>query len=176
MPSSRRIKATVLFILFAIIITIYVSTSASETRANQFYTSTRDALSHREGQDSRGKDLLSDDKPTQQRLKEAEDKAKSAADQKALEFHGPDVKQQGQKAKPEVKNEMEETGEDGVAKQVVRPGTDPLIVKTKEKIDKERELKEATQTTEEHNAEEELNFILKRGPSRCTVEAPTNTS
>jgi hypothetical protein len=169
MPSSRRIKATVLFILFAIVVTIYISTSASETRANKFYTTTKDALSHGEGDGKTLKDLLNDDVPVQTRLKEAEEKAKNAADKKATEFHGPDVKEQAQGTKTEVKNEMDETGEAGVAKQVVRPGTDPLIVKTKEKIEKEREIKEATETKEEHNAEEELNFILKRSPSKLTL-------
>lgn len=168
MPSSRRIKVTIICILFAIIVSIYVSTSASTTRGDKFYKSTQDALlSYRKEQEANGKSLLNTDKPVEQRLSEAADRAKKVAEEKAADFHGSEIKEHGQDfiRKPDVKDDMKETGEAGVAKQIVRPGTDPLIVKTKEKVDKQREIQKTRETKEEHNAEEELNFILKRSPS-----------
>ncbi|KAF2672006.1 glutaredoxin [Microthyrium microscopicum] len=163
MPPNRRIRALMMFAIAAIIAIIYISTSASQTRTNKFYTSTRDALSLRESEEAGGKALESDDGAVQARLKDAADKAKQSADKKAEEFHGADVKEEGQK----INSEIKATGEDGVARKSFKGNSDKVMKEAEGRMDREHQQRlseEPKETEEEHKAEEELNYILKRSP------------
>jgi hypothetical protein len=145
MPSNRRFKATLLLLALIIIITIYITSAGQQTRSSPFYTRTSDALDAREAEERGGRGLESDDFEVQKRLREAEEKAKKAADKKGAEFHGEDVKKKAEKVKEE--KDAVKAGVEGDGQKVVKP-------------------EESKESEEEHKAETELNFILKRSPSK----------
>jgi len=147
MPSNRRFKATVLCIALALIIIIYVSSSPQRTRDSPFYTRTADALAQREKEEEGGRGIESDDIAVQRRLREAADAAKISADKKAAAFHGEDVKQKG----TEIKSKLDE---EEASKSVEKGGSDSQKVVADDTAESE----------DDHRAENELNFILKRSP------------
>jgi hypothetical protein len=148
MPSNRRFKATILLVALIVIITIYITSAGHQTRSSPFYTRTSDALALREAEEQGGRAIESDDLEVQKRLREAEEKAKAAADKKGAEFHGEDVKKKAEKVKEENEAMGGGAGADG-----------QKAVKVENKVESE----------EEHKAEAELNFILKRSPSKRHV-------
>jgi hypothetical protein len=163
MISARRIKAVILLAIVAFLIAIYVASSPSTTRSSAFYTSTRAALNQREADEANVKALESDDLAVQNRLREAEQKAKMAADRKGERFHGKDFKNGAKIVSVAVDHDA------GVARKTLKGGSEKVLLETKGKLDKVREEAEknrATQTAEERKAEAELNYILKRSPSK----------
>jgi len=172
MPSNRRVRAVLICGIVAIIITLYVSSSASSTRSSPFYTSTRDALSQRQAEEAHGAALESDDSAVQARLREAEEKAKKAADKKGDEFHSEEFKSKAAKVKAEV-DMSRASGDGGVAKKDgsirkdFRGGSEKVLMEAEGKAEKERqkEKEESEKSPEERKAEAELNYILKRSPS-----------
>ena len=172
MPSTRRIKATILSAIIAVLILIYVTSSPSTTRSSPFYTSTRDALTQREAEEADGKALENDDRAVQKRLREAEEKAKKAADKKGEEFHGGEIKSAAEKVKAEVDRGRAVGDDRGVARKNLKGGSEKVLMEAKGKIQREREeveKKEESQTPEERKAEAELNYILKRSPSKFAM-------
>jgi hypothetical protein len=148
MPSNRKLKATVLFVVLAILVTIYITSAGHQTRDSPFYTRTADALALREAEEKSGNAIKSDDVEKQRRLREAEEAAKKAANRKGAEFHGEDVKKKGEKIKDEVDR----------AKAVGNMDTGkPNVQKVVEEVE---------QSVEDRKAETELNYILKRSPSK----------
>jgi hypothetical protein len=143
MPSPRRTRATLLLVALALIVIIYISSAPASTRSSPFYTRTRDALAHREAEEAGGAILESDDVAVKMRLREAAEKAKLSADKKGEEFHGGEVKEKGERIKE--------------------------AVEAKEK-EKQKVVKGDGVTVEEHQAEMELNYILKRSPSTLQLD------
>jgi glutaredoxin len=172
MPSNRRFRFTVLLVAIVFIIALYTTSGSRQTRDSAFYTKTSDALGHskHEGGESNDKDIF-------QRLRDAEDAAKRAADKKGEEFHGEEVKSVASKAKAaaeaNAKVEAEAEAEDDSATQERRPrkilkdGTEHVLMQQDgaAKDHKTGDKKEAkVETAAERKAQDELNFILTRSP------------
>jgi len=84
------------------------------------------------------------------RLREAENAAKKAADDKSADFHGEDVVKKGE----QIKADLEALG--GDAAQKVVPGA------------------EKQQGPDAQKVEAELNYILKRSPGKCSPSCPVD--
>ena len=152
MPSNRKLKATVFLLILAILVTVYITSAGRQTRGSDFYTRTADALAQREAEDKKGDAIIAKDFEVQKRLREAEAAAKKAANKKGAEFHGEDVKMKGEKIKDEAER----------AKAVDDVDTGkPSPQKVVKEDDQE--------SVEEQKAKTELNYILKRSPSRNSL-------
>ncbi|KAF1923847.1 glutaredoxin domain-containing protein [Didymella exigua CBS 183.55] len=147
MPSQRRMRLFGVLFLVAVVTILYMTRSAAQTHASDFYTKTSEALQQHEFAEA-AKQRDADSVGT--RLKAAEEAAKKKADEKGAEFHkaveGKDksvagrVKIEGDKPAPVP----------GVAAQGGRPRDQAAM--------KEHE------TPEDHDVEIELNAILKKSP------------
>jgi hypothetical protein len=164
MPSPRRVKVFALVILIFVLVTLYVTSAARQTRSSQFYTKTQDALAqaraHKESsmQDNES-GLGAGDGEVGKRLKEAEEAAKRAADRKGDEFHGEQVKEKV------LSDKKAKEGERKV------PGVASYYTKKELGLDQEKPLKasgeskeQTAETEEDHKVNNELNAILKRSP------------
>jgi hypothetical protein len=164
MPSNRRFKSALLLITVFILVTIYITSAARQTRSSDFYTRTSDALAQRAEEERDGKALESDDLAVHRRLKEAEEAAKKAADKKGAEYHGEEVKSAAENVKANV--EIGRTPGDAVGgrpRKVLKGGaTEKILMKGD---DKKEAKKPNPETEEERQAKEEMNYILKRSPS-----------
>jgi hypothetical protein len=149
MPSNRKLKATILLLILAILITVYITSAGRQTRSSDFYTRTADALAQREADETRGNAIEPDDLEVQKRLREAEAAAKKAANKKGAEFHGDDIKKKGEKIKDEA-DRAKAAGDIDTGK--------PNPQKVVKEDDQE--------SVEDQKAKAELNYILKRSPSR----------
>ena len=164
MPSPRRIKVFALVILIFVLVTLYITGAARQTRSSQFYTKTQDALAQaRAHKESSMQDhesgLGAGDGEVGKRLKEAEEAAKRAADRKGDEFHGEHVKEKV------LSNKKAKEGERKV------PGVAGHYTKEDLGIPSEKALKgqeadkeQTVETEEDHKVKNELNAILKRSP------------
>jgi FtsZ-interacting cell division protein ZipA len=112
MPSNRRLKGFFLIVVLLVLLTLYVTASARQTRSSQFYTKTQDALdAARVAKQAKLHDseaALGEDDMITHRLKAAEEAAKRNADKKGDEFHGEETKQKVIK----VKESLEEVDEE----------------------------------------------------------------
>ena len=143
-----------------------MNSAARQTRSSQFYTSTSDALAQRAEEERDGKALESDDLEVHRRLKAAEEAAKRAADKKGHEFHGDDVKSAAEKVKAEVENARAGAGDaaGGRPRRVLNgAGTEKILI---EGDDKKEVKKQEPESKEDREAKEEMNYILKRSPSK----------
>lgn len=162
MPSPRRIKVFALVVLIGVLVTLYVTGAARQTRSSQFYTKTQDALAqaraHKESaMQDRESGLGAGDSEVGKRLKEAEEVAKRAADRKGDEFHGEHVKEKVLNGKKAKEGERKVPGVAGhYSKQ------DLGIMKPLKEKDGDKE--QAAETEEDHKVKNELNSILKRSP------------
>jgi glutaredoxin len=151
MPSQRRMRVFGLIIALAVILTLYMTTSAQQTRSSAFYQKTREAL--KAEHDVATKQRSSDDVGA--RLKAAEDAAKDSAEKKhakwaeSVEGSPPQVPVGGKK----FDKGGDKTGPvEGVATVGGRP---------RDKLENKE-----SETPEEHEVEVELNAILKKSPSK----------
>jgi FtsZ-interacting cell division protein ZipA len=116
MPSNRRFKAFFLVVALFVLLTLYITASARQTRSSQFYTKTQDALTAaRAAKEAKLHDAevaLGEDDMVTHRLKAAEEEAKRNADKKGDEFHGEEAKQKAIKVKESLEKNDEEA-EDG---------------------------------------------------------------
>jgi type IV secretory pathway VirB10-like protein len=163
----------VLLFVIAIFTLIYMQTAGDSTRANSFYTSTSAALAQREAEERDGKALESDDVAVQQRLREAAEKARKSANEKAEKGYQPEVKKAAEEANvaAHVKGELKEakaqeevelrhkdvdmTKESG-EKVLAKEGPAEEEIKAKEEADrKERQRRE-------DKAKEMLDDLLKK--------------
>ncbi|KAF2395551.1 glutaredoxin, partial [Trichodelitschia bisporula] len=136
MPSSRRLRLLGLAVVLFVLVTLYVTAGARQTRNSAFYGKTSDAL----GAARAAKEAVlrePTDADVGKRLRDAEDAAKRAADKKAEDFHG-----------EEGKKRVEEMGEKSVAGRKIMKEVPEEVPETKEK----------------QRAKDELNDILKRSP------------
>jgi hypothetical protein len=152
MPSQRRMRVFGLLFVLAVVLTLYMTTSAQQTRTSAFYLKTQEALNTKQYQEAtRQRD--SDD--VSSRLKAAEDAAKNSAEKKNEKYF--DSVEGGRGQVPvggrKMVKESDKTGPvPGVATVGGRP-RDKLANKEPE-------------SAEDHEAEVELNAILKRSPSK----------
>jgi hypothetical protein len=170
MPSNRRLKAALLLIAVFVLVSIYVTSAARQTRSSDFYTRTSDALAQRAEEERDGKALESDESAVHRRLKEAEEAAKKAADKKGAEYHGEEIKSAAENVKANADAGREPVG--GRPRKVLKGGATEKILM--EGDDKETK-KQSPETDEEREAKEEMNYILKRSPSMlppCTLIRP----
>jgi len=158
----RRLKVVLMLVLLIILIAMYITSSGHSTRTSAFYTRTQDALATQRAskEESLGHtdhsptvnkdDAQVDTHPTvgvggmaddmRKGLKEAEEKAKAAADKKGDEFHG-------------------EAGREKAAQ---------IGLKDAQEESNEEKKKAEPETEEQSRVKDELNSILKRSPGRLT--------
>jgi len=155
----RRLKVVLLLVLFIVLIALYITSSGHSTRTSAFYSRTQDALAAQRAakEESLGHTdhSLVDDRPdvkvdghptvdvdgktddVRKGLKEAEEKAKAAADKKGDEFHG-------------------EAGREKAAQIGLKDAQEEI---------NEGKKKSEPETEEQGRIKDELNSILKRSPS-----------
>lgn len=155
MPSNRRLKVYGLLIAIIIITTLFYTSQSRASRSPDFYSKTINALDRKPGtagaKDSvvgtgeHGLGGKEENKAMQQRLKEAADSAREKANAKAPKPDPPSaVVGKG--------NAAEGAGDRGVGGRRKQHGSG--------------ESQKAVESEEEHDAEVELNSILKKAPSK----------
>jgi hypothetical protein len=177
MPSARRLKAFFLLVLISVLITLYLTASARQTRTSQFYTKTQDALAAaRAAKDAGLRDVPGGaDADVGARLREAEEAAKKAADIKGDAFHGEEGRRQASivrdrqaketaAATPDKEEKKDEPRLAKVPGLAMEEGLRKQAAENK-KIDAES----TAETQEDHKVKEELNSILKKSPSTFPI-------
>ncbi|KAF2108072.1 thioredoxin-like protein [Lophiotrema nucula] len=153
MPSQRRVKAFAIVALLTVLITLYMTSSARQTRHSQFYTKTQEALQTREYEQAVKERDTAD---VGARLKLAEEMAKKSADEKGDKYfagvHGVDKDTaKGVAGRVLINQDDAKKPLQGVATVGGKP--------------RDREAaKDEHETQEQHEVELELNAILKRSP------------
>ncbi|KAF2010122.1 thioredoxin-like protein [Aaosphaeria arxii CBS 175.79] len=153
MPSQRRMRLSGLLFIVVVIVILYMSSSASRTQGSDFYTRTQEALQSRE-YEAAAKQRDAEDVGS--RLKAAENAAKQSADKKSQKYFE-SVDGAGNEKSVAGRVKLGEQAADrknppGVANVGGRPAD---IHAAKEDKD---------ETKEQHEAEVELNAILKKSP------------
>src|SRR4051812_1108017 len=90
MPSQRRVKTFILLVLLIVLVTLYITGSARQTRSSEFYTKTSAALEEKRAAALRAEEQAAaqlerppaEDGKMKERLREAEEQAKKNADRK----------------------------------------------------------------------------------------------
>lgn len=112
MPSNRRVKASFLIVAVLVLLTLYITASARQTRSSEFYTTTQDALTAaraaKEAKLHDSEHALGEDDSISHRLRAAEEAAKSAADRKGDDFHSEETKQKAIKVKESLEKDEDE--------------------------------------------------------------------
>lgn len=150
----RRLKIIILLVILIVLIALYITSGGHTTRTSPFYTRTQDALAAQRAakEESLGHtdNAATDSTPldtgpggddVRKGLKEAEEKAKAAADKKGEEFHG-------------------EAGREMAAQ---------IGLKDAQEESNEGRKKAEPETEEQSRVKEELNAILKRSPGRLNL-------
>jgi glutaredoxin len=149
MPSQRRTRLYVLLLALTIIITLYMTRSGSQTRTSPFYVKTQEALQAKEYVEA---SKLRDADGVGSRLKAAADDARKAAEKKGQNFVDSVT---GGDADKVPRGRYSKDG-----KQQPLEGVAAVGGRTQDKTPpKENE------TEDYHEAEVELNTILKKSPS-----------
>lgn len=160
MASPRRFKVLLLLVLLAVLITLYITSSARSTRSSVFYSRTQDALAaqraakeaslgHTDNSPTDDVPVDTGDDDVGKRLKEAEEAAKKAADRKGEAFHGEAGREKAEQMALKDKQESSNAG----AKEAAEDRKEG----TKKQPQPENE--------EQSKVKDELNAILKRSPS-----------
>lgn len=193
MPSNRRLKAFFLVVVLVVLLTLYVSASARQTRSSDFYTKTQDAIvASRQAKEaglSESEIATGEDEMIKHRLKAAQDAAKVKAEEKAETYHGSEAKQKALKVAESlrddpVKDENDDyvapksskqskssgkkesgKGEKSVAGRILVKEDKEAVLKTKGDDDEEEEEPFREETADEQKAHAELSEILKKSPS-----------
>lgn len=142
-----------LLIVVTVVIILYMSGAARQTRTSQFYLKTQEALQAREYVEATKQ---RDAEDVTLRLKAAEEAAKKSADQKSQKFFdsvgGGGAPEKGVAGRYVMK-------EQGDEKKPVQ-GVATVGGRTRDKL-----AKQEPETPEDHEIEVELNAILKKSPS-----------
>lgn len=161
MPSQRRMRLYVLLLALAVIVTLYMTRSSSQTRTSPFYVKTQEALQAKEYVEA-SKQRDADGMGS--RLKTAADDARKSAEDKGHKFvdsvtgGDPDKAPRGRYTK------------DKDGKQQPLEGVAVVGGRTQDKKPpKENE------TSDYHEAEAELTYILKKSPSTSLGRATSWT-
>lgn len=152
MPSQRRMRLYGVLALVTIIVVLYMSKGAHQTQNSDFYTKTQQALQEREHQEAaRQRDAES----VQARLQAAEEQAKKAADDKYAS----------------TKDAVEGPGKKGVAGRVEIDAKDGKVpgVAAQGGRTREQATMQKDETLEDHEAEMEMNAILKKSPGNAVI-------
>lgn len=168
-------------VVLLVLLTLYITASARQTRSSQFYENTQDALAAaraaKEAKLSGTEVATGEDSMVVQRLKQAETIAKLNADKKGDKFHGEETKQKAIKAKESAeKNKSEDgarrdpaTGEKGVAgRKIMKDDKEAVLMESNEKEPEEKKNAKG-ESEDEQKAHNELNDILKKSPSMCRL-------
>ncbi|KAF2661068.1 glutaredoxin [Lophiostoma macrostomum CBS 122681] len=152
MPSQRRMRVFALLVVLVVIITLYMTDSAHQTRSSDFYKKTQDLLQSKEYEKA-AKQRDADD--VDSRLKAAEEAAKKAANDKSQKyFDSVDGGADGKSVAGRVMMNQQD-GDSKKMQGVAGVGGRP----------RDREGQKASkETQEEHEVEVELNAILKKSP------------
>jgi hypothetical protein len=177
MPSTRRLKAFFLLVILAVLITLYLTASARQTRTSQFYTKTQDALAAaRQAKEAGLSGLGGDELDIGKRLREAEEAAKKAADRKGDAFHGEEGRKQANIVKENAAKETAasaNTGGEmkhGGPRQAKVPGLAMEEgLKKQAAENRKKNAEESAETQEDREVKDELNSILKRSPGKHLV-------
>jgi hypothetical protein len=184
MPSTRRLRAFFLLVVLAVLITLYLTASARQTRTSQFYTKTQDALAAaREAKEAGLSGPGGDELDVGKRLREAEEAAKKAADRKGDAFHGEEGRKQASIVKENVAKEtvasVSAGGETkhGGPRLAKVPGLAMEEGLKKQAAENRRKDQESSaETKEDHEVKDELNSILKRSPGELSTSNPALNS
>ena len=198
MPSNRRLKAFFLVVVLVVLLTLYISASARQTRSSDFYTKTQSAISaSRQAKEAKLSDseiATGEDGAVKHRLKAAEEAAKVKAEEKAEDYHGSEAKQKAMKLAESlrddpVKKEGEDdhsapksskqsksstskseskTGEKSVAGRILLKDEKEAVLKKSDDDDEEEPFHEESE--DEQKAHAELSEILKKSPSESLHE------
>lgn len=167
MPSQRRMRVTGLVVVLVIVVTLYMTTSASRTRNSPFYVKTQEALQAKEYSEATKKHEATkqhDADDARARLKVAEEAAKKSADEKHQKYlesvSGGGVESKG-KSVGGGKFKVQLPDDDERKKNV--PGVATVGGKPRDK-----EAVKESESQEDHEIETELNDILKKSPSEIT--------
>ncbi|GME24534.1 putative glutaredoxin domain protein [Neofusicoccum parvum] len=194
MRSQRRLKIIALAVAIVVLTTLYLTSAARQTRESAFYHRTQSALSERErSANAAAEPNLATDDDVSKRLKAAEDKAKKSANNKGNRIQEVVAAGDAEKEKDRVSGKTsakvdkdtkpgehdEVTGEKSVAGRVTfKDGgkSDPVdgVAKVGNVGDSVKAATSAKasgvstiedeETEEEHQAELEINAILKKSP------------
>lgn len=148
MPSQRRVKLFGVLLFVTVVVVMYMSRGAHLTQTSDFYTNTQQALQEQEyAEAAKQRDAGSVDS----RLKAAADQAKKSANEKYTS----------------VKEAVEGPGKKGVAGRVEMDAQDskkvPGVAAQGGTIQDQAAMKK-DETIEDHEAEMEMNVILKKSP------------
>ena len=160
MPSQRRVRLVALLVVIGVVIIFYMSGSAHQTRNSDFYTKTQEALQTKE-HEAAAKQRDADNVGS--RLKAAEEAAKKSADKKGEKYFD---SVEGSNSEKSVAGRVKLT-EQGADKKKV-PGVANLGGRPRDR----EAAKSTEETEEEHEAEVELNALLKKGPSESLEKPP----
>ncbi|KAF2866419.1 thioredoxin-like protein [Massariosphaeria phaeospora] len=152
MPSQRRMRGFGLLVCLVIVITVYMTSGASQTRTSRFYTRTQEALQSREYEQAT-KQRDADDVGA--RLKAAEKAAKVKADKKSQVFLD---SVDGGASDKSVAGRVKLSQQGGDNKRVQGVATVGGGAR------QHHPAKSESETLEEHEVEVELNAILKKSP------------
>ncbi|KAF2248867.1 glutaredoxin [Trematosphaeria pertusa] len=154
MPSQRRMRVFGLLVVLTVVITLYMTRSARQTRNSDFYLRTQEALQSREYQEAAKQ---RDEADVHSRLKAAEEAAKKSADEKGQKFFD-SVGSGGSGVEKPIGGRYLMKEQDGDEKKVVQ-GVATVGGRPRDKVaNKEPE------SDEDHEVEVELNAILKKSP------------
>ena len=146
-----------LLVTLVILITLYMSGSARQTRQSDFYRKTQEALQNKEYQQAT-KERTADNVAS--RLKAAEEAAKKKADETGDKWVDSIEGGSGEKSVAGRVKLDKESGEKKL-QGVATVGGKPR--------DREAAKKSGQETQEEHEIEVELNAILKKSPSKSAL-------
>lgn len=156
MPSQRRTRLIGVLVIVTIIVILYVSKGAHQTQNSDFYTKTQQALQEREHQEAAKQ---RDAESVKARLSAAEEQAKKAADDKYAStkeaVEGPAKKPIAGRVEIDTKDDKKNV-----------PGVAAQGGRTHEQATMQKD-----ETIEDHEAELEMNAILKKSPSMssCSI-------
>lgn len=174
MPSSRRLKVTGLAIILVLTVIYYVTNGASSTENSPFYTRTLTALTEKQNAQTRA-DVIAEEQQRQQRVERLQ-KEHDAAIANAAPADAPKPKQQQQPIGQDAAGESEASGEKSVAGRKTMKKGDKFVYERPDKDENDGVAKvgnvapKSSHATvaegedDEHEVEEALNDILKKGP------------
>ncbi|KAF1993530.1 glutaredoxin [Amniculicola lignicola CBS 123094] len=148
MPSPRRVKVFGLMVLLTILITLYLTGSARQTRQSDFYRKTQESLEAREYEAAAKQ---RDETNVKARLKAAEDEAKKHAEEKGQKYLDSVSGERSVAGRVKMTPDEKDKGVPGVANVGGRPNDHEAVLQEGE-------------TAEDHEVELELNAILKKSP------------
>jgi hypothetical protein len=169
MPSPRRLKAFGLVVFLAVLVTLYLTSSARQTRTSEFYTKTQQAMraAKEKAQPPPGsEESWGGETEVGKRLKEAEEAAKKSADKKGDAFHGEEGRRQASIVKDRVAaaTSAPKDPKKGGPRVAKVPGLAMEEGLKKQAADNKKLEEAGAETEEDHKVKDELNSILKRSP------------